>query len=81
MKILLRNIETAQYLSSNDWVADPAAAFDFGKTEQAIQFTREHNLQKMEIVLRYDHPVSEMVLPVAESSAGLASAQVKQGFF
>jgi hypothetical protein len=80
VKVLLRNFETAQYLASDSWVVDGGSAFDFGKPEQAIQFTQQHSLEKMEVVLRYDNPIFEMAIPVP-SSAGAAHTATKPGFF
>ena len=80
MKILLRNIETARYLALENWVPDAASAFDFAKPEQAIEFTKLHSLQKMEVVLRYESPVSEMALPIPASATAPTSA-TKAGFF
>jgi hypothetical protein len=64
MKVLLRHRRTAEYLATESWVINPAEAHDFAKPEFAIQYSRQSKLPQLELVMRYDNPVSEIVLPL-----------------
>lgn len=62
--VLLRNQETGQYYAGlNGWVGNCAGAHDFGAVENATQLARTEKLAGMEVVLRYDDPVCDLVLP------------------
>ena len=64
-RVLLRNQETGQYHAGpNGWGADCAGAHDFDTVENAIQHARTQKLAGMEVVLRYDDPACDLVLPV-----------------
>ena len=64
MKVFLRNRETGQFYSgSNGWSGNSSEAHDFAKVEGAAEFARTQKLVGVEVVLRYDDPVCDLVLP------------------
>ena len=69
MKVLLRHAYNARYLSAvGNWVHEASEAFTFDAVEKAIAYCQHHALTGLDIVLRYENPVSEVVLksPVPE---------------
>jgi len=65
MKVFLRNRETGQYCAgSNGWSAKSSMAQDFETINSATQFARTQKLTGMEVVLRYDDPACDLVLPL-----------------
>jgi hypothetical protein len=65
MRVLLRSAKTRLYCVGIDqWTQDPDGARDFELAEQAIQFGREEQLTGMEVVLSYDDPFCDLVLPI-----------------
>jgi hypothetical protein len=65
MKVLLRNHETHLYCGENGgWTANSKQARDFGEMEQAIQFQTAERLSGMEVILSYNDPVCDLVLPL-----------------
>ena len=65
MKVLLRKTNNSHYyVADNQWTADSRYARDFGEIEQAIQVHREEKLAGVEVVLSYDDPLCDLVLPL-----------------
>jgi hypothetical protein len=65
MKVLLRNTESRLYYVGNgDWTPDSSQARGFEQIELAIQFHRAERLTAMEVVLSYDDPYCDLVLPL-----------------
>ena len=65
--VLLRNKETGQYYAGPaGWVRDCAAAHDFETVEGAVQSARTQKLAGAEVVLRYEDPACDLVLPVRQ---------------
>ncbi len=65
MRVVLHCTKTRlYYLGASQWTADPKQARDFGQVHDAIQFSREEHLADMEVVLAYDDPLSNLVLPL-----------------
>ena len=61
----LRNRETGQYYAgSNRWSANSSEAHDFETVESAIELARTQRLADMEVVLHYDDPACDLVLPL-----------------
>jgi hypothetical protein len=66
-KVFLRNRDTGQYYAgANGWSASLSAAHDFDTVEAAVQFARTQRLAGMEVVLHYDNPVCDLVLPLRQ---------------
>jgi hypothetical protein len=65
MKVLLRKTETSlYYVGTNQWTADSSSARDFEQVEDAIQLHRDEQLTGVEVVLSYDDPRCDLVLPI-----------------
>ncbi len=65
MKVLLRQSRTGlYYVSLREWTADAKSASTFDDVNTAIALSREANLTGVEVVLAYDDPVCDLVLPV-----------------
>ncbi len=63
--VFLRNHETHEYYAGiASWVCDQAGAYDFNNVETAVQLALEQKLDGLEIVLRYDDPACDLVVPV-----------------
>jgi len=63
----LRNRETGHYYSgSNAWSGSSSEAHDFETVESAIEFARTQRLADMEVVLHYDNPACDLVLPLKQ---------------
>ena len=61
----LRNRETGQYYTtSNGWSGNGSEAHDFETVESAIDLARTQKLADMEVVLHYDDPACDLVLPL-----------------
>jgi hypothetical protein len=64
MKVLLRNIVTGQYYQGPArWTPDPQAAEDLKQASRAVQFIFDSHLEDVEVVLSYDDPRYNIVLP------------------
>jgi hypothetical protein len=65
MKVLLRNTKTNHYyVDNNQWTADSRYARDFQQVEQAIELQRNEQLRHLEVVLSFDDPLCDLVLPI-----------------
>ncbi len=65
MKVLLRKTHGSQYyVVNNQWTSDLMQAKDFDQVDRAIQFRREERLAGVEVVLRFDDPFCDLVLPL-----------------
>jgi len=68
-KVFLRNRETGQYYAgSNGWSGNPSVAHEFDTVESAIELARTQRLADMEVVLKYDDPPCDLVLPLKQPS-------------
>ncbi|HOX58076.1 MAG TPA: hypothetical protein P5205_14340 [Candidatus Paceibacterota bacterium] len=69
MKVLLRKTNNSHYYVGKDhWTADSRCARDFGEVETAIQLHRDERLTDVEVVLSFDDPQCELVLPIRPGS-------------
>ena len=72
MKILLRNTKTRLYASgTGQWVKSRAEAHDFGKSPQAYQHAKEHQLENAEVVFLHDDFKEAFTLPARSFSPPL----------
>jgi hypothetical protein len=66
MKTLLRCRRTRCYLQGEEqWTLDRALARDFGSGPQAIQFVMSRKMDGVELVLAFDDPQYDIILPLA----------------
>ncbi len=64
-KVFLRNRQTGQcYVGPNGLGWNGASAHDFGTVENAVELARTQKFTDMEVVLHYDAPARDLVLPV-----------------
>jgi hypothetical protein len=66
MKVLLRNTVTNQfYQAPNAWTPDEQQALDVKQTSHAIELIFDAGLENVEVLLCYEDPRYNIVLPVA----------------
>ena len=69
-QVLLRNSKTGQYYAGpSRWVGGCSGAREFGTVEEAIGFWRGLEVDGMEVVLHYDDPQCDLVLPLREQAS------------
>jgi hypothetical protein len=69
MRILLQNVRNKLFLRGEDvWTADPDAARDFQRSQDLYDFVSEHQLQDVQLVVKFSSPLQFEVVPI-ESSA------------
>ncbi|HVV02278.1 MAG TPA: hypothetical protein VHH88_12995, partial [Verrucomicrobiae bacterium] len=65
MKVLLRHVNTGLYYrDSSEWTENPDAASDFKASANALQLVSEMRLEGVEIVLWFDDPRYNLILPL-----------------
>jgi hypothetical protein len=65
MRVLLRHALIGLYYAGRKhWVGNPGSALDLGTIEQATELGRAEPFGDMDIVVTYDDPVCELVLPL-----------------
>jgi hypothetical protein len=65
--ILVRSRKTRLYYAGpNRWVSEPDSAVDFQLIQNAARACRCEKLAGVELVLRYEHPVCELRVPLEE---------------
>ena len=66
MKVLLRNTQTNQfYRGPDEWTPDEQEALDLKQTSRAVELIFNAGLEKVEVLLCYEDPQYNIVLPVA----------------
>jgi hypothetical protein len=65
MKILLRNTQTGLfYVGPDHWTENHPEAFDFEKTDLALDVVRDRKIQNIEVLLKFENPAFEIPLTV-----------------
>jgi len=73
MKVLLRHAGIGLYYAGHKhWVGNPEAALDLGTVERATELSREEAFEEMDMVVTYDDPTCELVLPLRRKQAAPA---------
>jgi len=68
MKVFLRNTQTGWYYQGpSQWTPEQGAALDLRQVTRAVERIFEARLENMEILLSYDDPRYDLVLPVPAS--------------
>ena len=68
MRVLLRHAVLGLYYAGRKhWVGDPGSALDLGSIELATELSREEEFGDMKILVTYDDPSCELVLPIRRS--------------
>ena len=66
MKVLIQNPKNLLYLEDVDrWCADMGKAFDFGNSDNAIQFCVMHSISPVHIVLQWAGMPYSITIPIA----------------
>ena len=84
MKVFLRNTQTGWfYQGPSRWTPDQASALDLEQVARAVTQIFESHLEHIEILLSYDDPRYDLVLPVppvtVPNQAGTARARRRPG--
>jgi hypothetical protein len=70
MHVILRDSSSRLfYAGPAKWTSDSEYARDFGSISKAEQFGRSQKIPALQIVLRYDAPVCELILPMPEATS------------
>jgi len=68
MKVFIRKTKTGWYYQEpSEWTPDQGAAYDLGQVARAVERIFEAQLEDVEILLSYDEPRYDLVLPVPPS--------------
>jgi hypothetical protein len=66
MKVLIQNPDSMLYLQDEDcWCADVGRAFDFGNSDNAIQFCVMHSISPVHVVLQWAGMPYSITIPIA----------------
>ena len=63
MRVLLRDEKGCYYKCDEEWTASADSAVDFKRTFAAIEFAREKGLGNAVVVLWFDNPEYDIILP------------------
>ena len=65
MRVLLRQTRTKLYYDAHhQWTTDARSALDFDDVDRAVKCGRQVRLPELEVVLAYDDPFCDLILPV-----------------
>jgi hypothetical protein len=68
MKVFLRSSASGLfYVAPSHWVSHRDAAFDFQYPERATQLAREEKWAGIEMLLCYDVPRCDLIVPIADA--------------
>jgi hypothetical protein len=74
MKVFLRNTQTGWfYQGPSQWTPDQATALNLEQVARAVSRIFETHLENVEILLSYDDPRYDLVLPVPPSPSQVKS--------
>jgi hypothetical protein len=72
MKVFIRNTQTGWYYQGpSKWTSDQGAASDLRQVARAVEQIFKAHLENVEILLSYDEPRYDLVLPVPPSPSRL----------
>jgi hypothetical protein len=76
MKVFLRDTQTGWYFQGpSKWAPDQEAAQDLAQVARAVELIFEAHLENVEILLCYDDPRYDLILPVPPSPSRHDSAK------
>ena len=76
MRILLQNARNKLYYRNGEiWTADPEAAFDFQRAQELYDFVDQHQLEDMQLVVKFANPLQYEVVPIAVPVSRLMARQ------
>jgi hypothetical protein len=62
------------YAGRKHWVGNPGSALDLETIERATELSRDESFEEMQILVTYDDPARELVLPVVRQQAATDEA-------
>ncbi len=75
VKVFLRNTQTGWYYQGpSQWTPEQGAALDLGQVARAVERIFEAHIENVEILLCYDDPRYDLVLPVPPSPSRAESS-------
>jgi|WetSurMetagenome_2_1015567.scaffolds.fasta_scaffold1126844_1 hypothetical protein len=78
MKIILRDSQTGLYYGGDQsWCAEVSGAINFDSIGAGASVAQEQRLEMVEVVLRYEEPPCELVLPLAQCIPNVTDAVLK----
>jgi len=76
MKVFIRNTQTGWYFKEpSTWTPDHDEACDIGQVARAVERIFEAHLENVEILLSYDEPRYDLILPVPPSPSRSESSK------
>jgi hypothetical protein len=79
MKVFLRNVQTGWYYQApSKWTPIQEEALDIAQVARAIERIFEAHLENVEILLCYDDPRYDLILPVPPSPSREDSSAARQ---
>jgi hypothetical protein len=79
MKVFIRNTKTGWYYQElSKWTPDQEAACNLGQVARAVERIFEAHLENVEILLSYDEPRYDLILPVPPSPSRSDSLKPRQ---
>lgn len=73
MRILLQNPQTKLFFChKEDWTASAHLAHDFRHSQQALDFVRTRNLKDVQLVVKFEDPQWDEIVPLPLMVATLA---------
>ena len=79
MKVFIRNTQSGSYYQEpSKWTPEQAAACDLGQVAKAVARIFEDHLEDVEILLSYDDPRYDLILPVPPSPSRSDSLRRRQ---
>jgi hypothetical protein len=79
MKVFLRNTQTGWYYQEpSKWTPAQEGALDLAQVARAVERIFEAHLENVEILLCYDDPRYDLILPVPPSPSRVDSARRRQ---
>ena len=65
MRILLQNVRNKLFFRSEEiWTSDPDAAFDFQRSQDLYDYVEKHQLDAMQLVVKFANPLQYEVVPI-----------------
>jgi hypothetical protein len=76
VRVLLRHAGIGLYYAGRrHWVGDAGSALDLGTIERAAELSRAESFEEMDVVVTYDDPACELVLPLRRKTSTTAGPQ------
>ena len=73
MRILIQHISSKLYYCPGDvWTANPYHGFDFRHSRRAIEYVREQGLKEVQLVVKFEDPQWDEIVPLPMLVATLA---------